>query len=343
MRAKALKRAEEEKHYGIRFGVEGVPFLLSQHFLETVWNSEQPKEDTYAYLSKQFERLGVLHKLRPCEVRTFANQIIYDLIFVRQKLEPSAAKCYWLCNILFMNFINKDRRFALEFPVVREKDPNLAEEPPQEEEEEKQPDNPLASIPLEDGEELDDYRDKLEVQEALAEKSYEGDLAAFKANLAKVAKKYSSQMSSKAEIAAIVTHAMNSYFDNYNLIRYNAIFRPSEETLYLQVSVDEPTVLPPLADAVMTGREEVPIEEVNPEEELRAKKEQEEREKKLRDAQEELERKKQEEWLGLDDRTIQLIQERLEKTRIEMIKKLETKKEEYNEKLLANKIQLKKK
>lgn len=346
LRIKALKKAEEDKMYGIRLGAEGLPFLLTQHFLQKVWESDNPKQEANEYLTKQLERIQILHKTRPCEIKAISNQIIYDLIFLKKDLEASWGKIYVLSNLLFHNFINNDKRFEVSLPLVKEKEPNASEEPQQpiEEEEEKAPENPLLSLPLEEGEELEDFRDKQNTEEFLAGKSYESDLFDFKSNLAKLAKKYPDLFTSKSEIASLVSHSMISFFANYNLFRYHSILRPTEETIYLQATVDVPTVLPPLKEAEMIAREEEPkVEEPRTDEDEVSRKEQEEKENKEKERLEEERRAKEAEWLGLDDRTIQIIQERLEKTRDQMIKKIEAKKDEYNEKLAANKITLKKK
>ena len=59
---------------------------------------------------------------------------------------------------------------------------------------------------------------------------------------------------SKPEIASIVTHVMNSYFANYNLYRCTSCFQPGEEFIPIQVTIDEPSPIEPLSEAVMVAR-----------------------------------------------------------------------------------------
>ena len=115
----------------------------------------------------------------------------------------------------------------------------------------------------------------------------------------------------------------------------------------MQVSIDAPTAITPLVEAVQIGREE---DNTHTEDANKGKSEEDER-KEQEDAlaeegrrqEEDEHRKKQEEWMGLDDKTIALIQDRLAKTKEYMLKRIEGKKEEYTEKLSAAKIQIKKK
>jgi len=341
IKARQAKRAEEDKKYGIKMGVEGLPLLLTSDFLQAVWESENPRETAVQYLNKQLERLHLLLKIKPEEVKMMANQILMDLIFLRKNLDCPPDKVYLLNNLMFHNFINNDKRFEIEFPLVRE----TPLDPEQEEEEQAKEAAAAAkhALPeLEDGEELDDLRAKVNPSETLKAKSYESDLADFKTLLSKLVKKYPGMFSNKPEIAQIVTHVMNSYFANYHLFHYTAIYTPSEEQLTMQVAVDEPTPIAPLAEATMVAKEATEGEHhehsQTPE---NADKNQQKSPEELE--AEEKERKRQEEWMGLDDRTIAIIQERLEKTREYMIKKIDSKKDEYNEKLTANKVVLKKK
>lgn len=328
-KARRERRQQQDKKYGIQAYVEGYPMLLTEDFVSSVWTSAQPREAAFEYLYNQLERLKVVNKVKDDELRMYANQILFDLIHLKKDLEFTESKCYLALNLLFYNFINNDSRFNIEYPYVKVQ---TSEE--EEEEAEEQP------AKLED--EID--RSEIQVLDALDGKTYESDLKDFKEYLSKMAKKNPS-IFTKQDLVALVNHALTSFFNNYNLFRYNSLYEQTEEEIRMQVTIDQPTVVAPLAEAQMIGKKSEEgeanesqhlIEEERRKEEALAL-------RKAQEAEREAERIRQEEWLGLDDKTIKMIQERLEKTREYMLKKIEDKKEEYNEKLTNSKVNLKKK
>lgn len=354
-KARLALRIEEQKKFGITMEAEGLPFLLSQSFLEEAWCSENPKETAQKYLNEQFRRLKIFHKIKPSEVRLFANQILFDMIFLKKDLGMSFDKIYPLANLLFKNFINKDERFNIDYPIVKEIDPAAHHLEEEEEEPTETVTDPLSTIVLDDGEEIDDYRAKLDPSESLANKSYDSDLVEFKLSLAKIIKKRGETLANKEQITKLVSYAMSSYFGNWHLFRFTSAHQPTEELVTLQISIDEPTLVAPLEQALMvakgqdssedeTKQGELIEEAVDPEGDQPSAPEAAEDPEAL--AQSELlqaQARKREEWLGLDEKTIAIIEERLEKTRKYMLEKIESKKEEYTEKLTASKISLKKK
>ena len=341
---RALKMAEDNKKYGIKIAIEELPLILTADFLDHAWSNDNPREYVYDYLTHQFEKVGILYQIKPEEQRMYANQILLDLIFVKKDLQIDGDKQVLLINLLFSNFTNKDRRFSIEYPPIREAPFENEEE---EEQWVNQENNRKAKCPeLEDSVEPDDYRSALRPADKVEDKNYTGDLADFKLKLGKLMKKYPPFFGDKDEITRFVTHAMNSYFANFNLFRYISVFDRSEENISMQVSVDEPTVVAPLVDAVQIGKldDAKHLDSDIAKSEEAIKREQEEAmAEEARRQEEEQERKKQEEWMGLDDKTIAVIQERLAKTKDYMLKRIEGKKEEYAEKLAAAKVQIKKK
>lgn len=342
---RAMKRAEENKKFGIKMALDDFPLILTEDFLKQAWESPKPREYVYDYLTHQFDRLGILYLTKPEEQRMYANQILMDLIFIKQDFgSETAEKHCLLSNLLFANFTNKDLRFQIEYPQIRDT-------PFENEEEEEawlnQEQARRSKLPeLEDSVEPDDYRSALDVTSYIADKSYGSDLSDFKVRLGRVMKQYPHHFIKKEEIPVFVNHAMSSYFANHNLFRYTSYFTRSEENISLQVAVDEPTTVLPLTAAVQTGKLEAEDDDAaakdNREEDARKAMEQEIEDAEKR-AKEEEERKKLEEWMGLDDKTIAIIQDRIAKTKEYMVKRIESKKEEYNEKLTAAKVQIKKK
>lgn len=341
IKARQVKRNEDNKKYGIRMAVDGVPLLLTADFLENAWDSDKPREFVYDYLEHQFKRIGILYKVKPEEQKAFANQILLDLIFLRKELFCEGEKQLVLSNLLFSNLTNKDKRFQGALPLVKDTQPETEEEEEALIHEEQKFKSVLPPT------EPEDYRAEQDPTESLKEKTSESDLVDFKAKLSAVIRKYSNYFNNKSEVAKLVSHAMNSYFGNFNLFRYISVFRPSEENISIQVPVDQPSEAPPLSEAIQVGRIENEAHEG-----IKDKADGDDRKKKAEDAavqaaeaekHEEEERRKQEEWMGLDEKTIAMIQERLTKTKEQMIQKIESKKEEYTEKLAAAKIQIKKK
>lgn len=345
MALRALKRAEENKKYGIKMALDDLPLILTEDFLKNAWESGKPRDFVYDYLTHQFDRIGILYEIKPEEQRMYANQILLDLIFIKKDLKCNVdEKLTIMSNLLFANFTNKDTRFSVDYPPIKDG----AFENEEEEELWMQHElNRKAKIPeLEDSVEPDDYRSALKLADRVENKTYAGDLSDFKQRLGKIMKKYSNIFNEKDEITHLVNHAMNSYFSNFNLFKYITIYDRSEENISMQVSIDEPTPTTPLAEAVQIGKldddKHLDGDKTKSDEALRREQEEAMAEE-ARRQEEEKERKKQEEWMGLDDKTIALIQDRLAKTKEYMIKRIEGKKEEYNEKLVAAKVQIKKK
>lgn len=345
LKARRDKRLEEEKKYGIYPCVEGLPLLLTQDCLEKTWSHPNPKEYLRNFLQHQFDRLGTGMKVKPEEKKMFVTQLLADLIYLKSSLECPSEKLTILCNLLFRNMINNDQRFTGEVPFVKEKPADPAADPDEEPD-----DHPAVNltdhIELEDGEDLDDIRARTDVATFIGSKSYETDVTNFKVLLGRVAKKYPVMFSDKQELAHIVQHGMTSYFSRYSLFRCVSLFTQTEEPLQQTVSIDEPTAVQPLAQATMVAREAegtLPTLQKDTQEDFFINKEVDETRRKEREEKEERDRVLREEWLGLDERTVKIIQDRLEKTREQMIKKIETKKEEYLEKVAASKAPPKKK
>lgn len=345
LKARQQKRAEEDKKYGIRYLIDGMPSLLTLDFLESAWNSERPREFVYDYFTHQLERTGLLYQIKPEEQKMYSNQVLLDLIFLKKELNVEGEKLLLLSNLLFTNFTNKDSRFEIELPQVRESVPETEEEEEALIQEEQKFRAKLP--PLEDFEEPDDYRSQLDCTNQIKEKSYESDLVTFKQKLGSLMKKYPHYFMERSEITSLVNHAMSNYFANFNLYKCITLFKKSEENISMQISIDEPTIVLPLTQAEQIGRldEEGHKDQHDPSEDQEEKKKREEAAAQAAELQriEEEQKKKMEEWMGLDDRTIAMIQERLAKTKEYMVKRIESKKEEYTEKLAAAKIAPKKK
>ena len=91
----------------------------------------------------------------------YANSILMDLIFLKTHLEAPIEKVTVLSNLFYRNFLNDDNRFDIKYPAIKPLPENMDEEEAM-----------LAStvdvrstepLPhLEDGEDLDDYRSKLD-------------------------------------------------------------------------------------------------------------------------------------------------------------------------------------
>lgn len=345
IKARQEKRAEENRQFGIKMAVDGVPLLLTSDFLDKAWDSDKPREFVYNYLERQFDRIGLLYQIKPEEQKMYANQILLDLIFLRKDLTCEGEKLQLLTNLLFSNFTNKDKRFQGELPLVQDTPPETEEEEEALVQHEQKFKSQLPE--MDDSDEPEDYRSQLNPSDSLEEKTYEGDLSDFKSKLGAIIRKYSHHFTDKAEIAKYVSHAMGSYFSNFNLFRCTSMFRPSEEHISMQVSVDEPSDVQPLSAATQVSRleEETAHEHHGDTAGEDEKKKAEEAAVQTAEMEriEEEERKKQEEWMGLDEKTIAMIQERLTKTKEHMLQRIEAKKEEYAEKLAAAKIQIKKK
>ena len=118
------------------------------------------------------------------------------------------------------------------------------------------------------------------------------------------------------------------------------MYEQESEDVFVKVNVDTPTTLPPLEDAKFLGKIVTEEEQIAMDQERRRLQEEEELEERRRQEEEEERRQAyEEEWMGLDEQTIQLINSKLKQTRAEMMTRLEEKNEEYKQKVATLKNQ----
>ena len=245
-RLREAKRKEDELKYGINELVDHVnkPMLLTEWFITTCWEHEDPRQFAQEHLMELFTRLKIDKLIKNDEIEMYANAVIYALIFAKDKLAADTRKAYYITNLLFSLYYNGDTRFDIEYPylrVVREREAAEAEEDAKNkkkdgkkggkggdkggEEEEEQ---------AEEDEDSEFDRSLIEIGDSVAGKTYEDDLAGFKASLGLLAKRVPGLVT-KADIARIVGYSIQSYFNNFNLFNYCQTHDQTEENVYLQV------------------------------------------------------------------------------------------------------------
>lgn len=187
------------------------------------------------------------------------------------------------------------------------------------------------NIPTEDSDELAE----INVQQEKGNKTSENDMRMFKTQVKQLANWCKSNPVFEMEVfPKIIENSFTTYFNHYDLFDYLSKYPQPEEEIFLKVTIDNPQIPPALNEADYLGKiileeERLRIEEEqkrNQEEKERADKEEQERLDMLQKAEDE-------KWAGLDEKTIQLIKDKIEETREIMMKKLDEKKTEYAEKL----------
>lgn len=240
-----LKREAIEKEQEMKFGIqsflpdERVPMLLTQWFTKECWNHDSPRKFTRTHLLGMFERLGVDRLIRDDEIDMFSNSIIYNLIHAKDTMKLNDEKACYFVNLMFFLFINKDKRFDVDYFFVGDK---VEEEEEDEEDKKKKGNDKKKGKKTEEDEEdfLVDEEDEFDREEikvdagALGGKSYEEDLKGFKVLVSKVVKN-NLELFSKQQIARIVAYSIDNYFNNFKLFNYCQTHEQTQENIYLQV------------------------------------------------------------------------------------------------------------
>lgn len=361
--AETLKRQQEEECGLLRL-IEGenIPMFLTQWFTTTAWSHEDPRTFTKSYLMRVFTAQKLADEITDFEIDMYANSILYNLVHAKDKLHLSdQATCYFL-NLLFSVFVNQDSRFGSKtFEFLEDIRAREAAEEQQaaadknkkapEKDAKKKTDGKDDLPVVDESEPLD--RDEIKLGTSLDQKSYEDDLSQFKQRLAKVCRT-NPDLFDKSQIAQIISYAVESYFNNFRLYNFCQLYEQSEENLYLtviiwcvsypQVTIDEPCVSPPLEEArhvakILTQEEKSALRE----QELQHLLEQERQRQDEIEQQRAEEQREYEEWMGLDEETIELIKQKLAETKKYMVESIEQKKQEFEEKAANSKVFKKKK
>ena len=66
---------------------QNIPLFLTNNFLENAWIADKPRDYVYNYLSHQFDRLRILYEFMIEEQKMYSNQILLDLIFLKNTLK----------------------------------------------------------------------------------------------------------------------------------------------------------------------------------------------------------------------------------------------------------------
>lgn len=244
--AEALKRQQEDQ-YGLDRLTPGenIPMLLTKWFTTTAWSHEDPRTFTKAYLVKQFTDHKLIDEITDFEIDMYANNILYNLVYAKDKLKlDDNSSCYFL-NVLFSVFVNQDKRFtsktfefledvrakeaAEEQQAATDKNKKAPEKDPK-----KKVDGKDELPVVDESDPLD--RDEIKLGTSLDEKTHEDDLAQFKLRLQKLCRS-NPNLFNKGQIAMIINYAVESYFNNFRLFNYCQQYEQSEENLYLTVSL----------------------------------------------------------------------------------------------------------
>ena len=347
------KQEEDDKKFGIKELIKDkdYPMLLTQYYVETAWSHDSPRQFTKEYFMEALKRLKLDKLVSDDELELYSNFTLQNLIYGKSTLNLCWGKITVLVNLLFGIMINNDKRFQIEYPFIgRKKEEEEVDEVKEEvkgavkkgakvtkvvkDAKKGKKEEEVLMEPQEEQEEDEEFsRSDILVGDNLAAKTQESDLLEFKQRLRELMGA-DITLFEKGQIANIVEHAVDSYFNNFELFNLFQTTEQKEEELFIQVNIDEPYIVPPLESASYAGKIVTPEEQ----EQERQKREQDQIEEYRRAEQQRVEneeeaRKHYEEWMGLDDATIKMIQEKLHDTKNYMMKRIEEKRVEYEEKL----------
>lgn len=244
--AETLKRQQDEE-CGLNRMIEGenIPMFLTQWYTTTAWSHEDPRTFTKAYLMRMFTAQKLVDEITDFEVDMYANNILYNLVYAKDKLHlDDTATCYFL-NLYFSVFLNQDSRFSSKnFEYLEDVRAREAAEEQQaaldktkkapEKDPKKKGDTKDDMPVVDESDPLD--RDDIKLGTSLSQKSHEDDLAQFKLRLSKVCRA-NPALFDKSQIALIINYAVESYFNNFRLYNFCQLYEQSEENLYLTVSI----------------------------------------------------------------------------------------------------------
>lgn len=182
-----------------------------------------------------------------------------------------------MVNLMFGIMIHNDKRFQIEYPFLgRQKEEEEVEEVKEEvkagkkgakavkggkDKKKAKKEEEVAPEPQEEEEEDEEFsRSDIVVGDNLETKTQEGDLQEFKQRLRDLVT-IDVDLFEKSQVASIVQHAIESYFNNFELFNLFQTSEQKEEELFIQVNVDEPYVVPPLESANYAGKIVTPEEE----------------------------------------------------------------------------------
>lgn len=246
LKREALEK-EQEMKYGIRSFIPGerIPMLLTEWFTKQCWSHDSPRKFTRTHLLGVFERLGVDRLIRDDEIEMYSNSIIYNLIHAKDAMKLDDEKACYFVNLMFFLFVNKDKRFDVEYVFPEDKVEEEEEELDDKKGKGKEKEKKKGKKNTEEDEEEDflvDEEDEFDREEikidtgALDGKSYDEDLKGFKVLISRLVKN-KLDLFDRQQIARIVAYSIENYFNNFNLFNYCQTHEQTQENIYLQVSL----------------------------------------------------------------------------------------------------------
>lgn len=333
------KLREENQKFGITQIFPGLETLISSYMIENVWDHDDPVFHMKECMYYQLERLRINDKFKMVEQETIANQMVYSMIFAKNDASMDSFKTAIVCNLIWSLFKNDDTRYQnLEIPFWSETMLAKIDEIENLEEwiEEKTPKRFRVMMPNPD-DVLADEGDDIDIPGSRANKTKDGDMSKFKSFIKELTSNSNlpdTVSFKKEEIMKIIEHVFKNYFEKYELFSYSVSYDRAEEDIFMKITIDTPQYVPSLSDSNFLGKIIQDDERQRMEEEMRlARIEKEQIEEEIRIQREAKQRAEDERWAGLDEKTIQMIKDRVSETREFMEKELETKKEEFAEKI----------
>lgn len=330
---------EENKKYGITQILPGLELMISEYMIENLWDHNDPFHHMKECMYYQLQRLEINDKFKLIEQDTIANQMVYSMIFSKNDANMDNCKTAIVCNLIWSLFRNNDERYQnVKIPLWSESMLEGIEEMENLDEwiQEKTPSKWRIQMPSANDLFSDDV--EVDVRACRANKSKDTDMAKFKSFIKEITSMAGSVPDTvkftKDEVMRLVQHVFKSYFEKYDLFNYSITYKQAEEEIFVKTVVDSPQFVAPLGDSNFLGKIIQEEERLKLEEEMRqANLEKDKVEEEIRLEREAAQRAEDERWAGLDDKTIQMIKDKISETRDFMEKELDTKKEEYAEKI----------
>lgn len=330
---------EENRKFGIKQLFPGLDLVLTEYVVENAWNHPSPKCYVKECIYQQLGRCDAAQHFKLSEIEAMSNFLVYAMIFAKHQLGVSNFKTSVLVNLNWNLFKYDDERFLnMNVPYWDESKLDGLDDVQNLEEWAKENlqsgGKGVVSVPTEDSEEAA----KLDVAGFKKTKNYQADLKQFRNHVKELA--YITRLApnengfEKEQLAKVIDYSFKSYFNFCDQFNCVGKYDQSEEEVYLKVNIDEPQTPKPLETAKYLGKIILEEERLRIAEQKRRDLEESQILKAEQKRKEEAERRAEEErWAGLDEKTIQMIKDKVSEARSNMMDKLEDRNQDYQEKL----------
>ena len=329
----------------------GVFRIFTETAVNEAWNSPTPKEYMKSHFEKQFGIMGLSEKIPPKELEILIDYSLYNLVHVIKQLKLQYKEAAIVLSLLFEVYRIENPSFLSEYqPPEEGKEYEIPFKEPTEEElaalaaekKKKAPSKAPAKPGAKGAAQPKEVEEESKPEPAkpavvlpnwdIQNKTRESDLSFFQAHLKRVCEFYHQKgepFLREWQVRELFIYMKNTYLHHLPLCQAYVAREKRMEDYNMVVNVDTPGPSEPLEEAVQTGKRKTVEEEVF--EAMREKEQELAKEEQKQLEQEANEPKKDDEFLGLDEETVNMIKERLRETEGNVLNQLEERQRKLDE------------